>query len=97
MRGGGGEPRCGCSTWRSSPLVHIKSVFVVVLLSCSLFVSDVSGLWCDRTPAGVLVPKMPGDDGYKIDIRGDPTKPDKYIPENVYTGKLFHSGVENIK
>jgi len=47
----------------------------------------VEGLWCDRTPTGVTVPKTSGDNGFKIFISGDPDKPDKYIPGAVYTGK----------
>lgn len=62
-----------------------KVLSVFLLVSCCLSVSGVNGLWCDRTPAGVNVPKLPGDNGYKIVISGDP---DKYIPEAVYTGKL---------
>jgi hypothetical protein len=61
-------------------------VGVGLLGSCSLF-GGVEGLWCDRTPTGVTVPKTPGGNGFKIIISGDPDKPDKYIPGAQYTGK----------
>lgn len=75
------DPGCGCVSLGS------KLLSVLILVSCCFSVSGVNGLWCDRTPAGVNVPKLPGDNGYKIVISGDPDKPDKYIPEAVYTGK----------
>ena len=46
----------------------------------------VTGLWCDRNPTGITVPKTPGDSGYKVVIAGEP---DRFIPGAVYTGKLM--------
>lgn len=60
---------------------------LLVLVGTLLFAFSAEGLWCDRTPPGVTVPKTPGDNGFKIVITGDPEKPDKYIPGAVYTGK----------
>jgi len=73
----------------------IVSVYIGVFLVCSQFFPSLA-LWCDRTPAGVSVPKSPGDGGFKIHISGDPDKPDKYIPGAVYTGMsrgLFHKTI----
>ncbi|ODM96426.1 Spondin-1 [Orchesella cincta] len=70
----------------------VKLPLLFLLLSFGCFVVSVDGLWCDRAPAGVNVPKSPGDDGYKIAISGDPDKPDKYIPEAVYTVRLQGPG-----
>lgn len=59
---------------------------LLVLLGILEISSFVTGLWCDRTPHGVNVPKTEGDNGFKIIISGDPEKPDKFIPGAVYTG-----------
>ncbi|CAL8134698.1 unnamed protein product [Orchesella dallaii] len=69
-----------------------KLPLIFLLLSCGYFVVAVDGLWCDRAPAGVNVPKLPGDNGYKIVISGDPEKPDKYLPDAVYTVRLQGPG-----
>ncbi|CAG7726149.1 unnamed protein product [Allacma fusca] len=58
----------------------------VLLCLCS---TGARSLWCDRTPAGVNVPKTPGDNGYKIVISGES---DKYIPGAVYTIRLQAPG-----
>lgn len=70
----------------------MSKVFTVSLLIFGVLVVHtlvVEGLWCDRTPTGVTVPKTSGDNGFKIVISGDPDKPDKYIPGAVYTGMSF--------
>ena len=72
-----------CATDRMAIMAGlVKLTAVLLALSGQL---EVEGLWCDRTPAGVNVPKTPGDNGYKIVISGDS---DKYIPGGVYSGKL---------
>ncbi|XP_021954962.1 spondin-1 isoform X2 [Folsomia candida] len=52
----------------------------------------VEGLWCDRAPHSVGVPKTSGDNGFRVVISGDPEKPDKYIPGAVYTVRLQGPG-----
>ncbi|CAG7729287.1 unnamed protein product [Allacma fusca] len=61
----------------------VLRVAALVLFTCNL--APTHGLWCDRTPVGITVPKTPGDNDFKIIISGDP---DRYIPGAVYTVRL---------
>ena len=56
---------------------------------CVLWLLPALGLadyTCNRVPYNVQTPKVPGDNGYKIKIGGNP---ERYVPGEVYTGELI--------
>lgn len=70
--------------------------FSVIILLCGYVTSEgvpptptygryTAALHCNREPQGVTTKKTPGDNGFKIRISGNP---EKYVPGEVYTGKI---------
>ena len=57
-----------------------------VLVWCWLLASAAANTaTCNRQPYNTQAEKVPGDNGYKIKISGNP---EKYVPGEVYTGEL---------
>lgn len=80
-----------------SRLFWCGNVLSLLLLSLALVSSndELTTKRCNREPVGILSNKTPGDNGFKIEISGNP---DKYVPKETYTitvhGVKTHSSVQ---
>ena len=63
----------------------------LVLLVVSLLISEGIATKCSREPPTTVMPKTPGDKDFKIVISGNPNK---YVPGELYTGKLYMDNIQ---
>ena len=60
-------------------------VQLVICLQVVTLLQSACAFLCNREPEGHMPPKSKADNRFKIRISGNP---DKYVPGEVYTGKI---------